>query len=145
MYSFSSKDHLKLEKCKNLVIDIIDIILYNEFNKIESSFWAKKEKNNMKKMVVAVIGCGRIANMAHFPALTNLEDVRIKYACDLFIENCRIELTHFADLLTCADLTCVEEIRCFSAALCDELAKLEHVCSHKEFNKLFLVTHSIPP
>ncbi len=34
-------------------------------------------------MVVAVIGCGRISNSAHFPALTKLEDVRIKYACDL--------------------------------------------------------------
>ena len=32
---------------------------------------------------VAVIGCGRIANSAHFPALTKLDDVRIKYACDL--------------------------------------------------------------
>ena len=35
---------------------------------------------------VAVIGCGRIANGAHFIALNNLEDVRIKYACDLIIE-----------------------------------------------------------
>ena len=32
---------------------------------------------------IAVIGCGRIATFAHFPALTQLEDVRIKYACDL--------------------------------------------------------------
>ena len=35
------------------------------------------------KTTVAVIGCGRIANNAHFPALTQLENVRIKYACDL--------------------------------------------------------------
>ena len=35
---------------------------------------------------VAVIGCGRIAKNAHFPALDTLEDVRIKYACDLIIE-----------------------------------------------------------
>ncbi len=35
---------------------------------------------------IAVIGCGRIADMAHFPALSKLEDVRIKYACDLLIE-----------------------------------------------------------
>ena len=40
----------------------------------------------MKKTVVAVIGCGRIAHGAHFPALTALENVRIKYACDLIIE-----------------------------------------------------------
>ena len=32
---------------------------------------------------IAVIGCGRIANMAHFPALTKIEGVRIKYACDI--------------------------------------------------------------
>lgn len=35
------------------------------------------------KTTIAVIGCGRIANSAHFPALSKLEDVRIKYACDL--------------------------------------------------------------
>ena len=36
--------------------------------------------------VVAVIGCGRISDMAHFPALSEMENVRIKYACDLLIE-----------------------------------------------------------
>ena len=35
---------------------------------------------------IGVIGCGRIANNAHFPALSSLENVRIKYACDLIIE-----------------------------------------------------------
>ena len=35
---------------------------------------------------IAVIGCGRIANAAHLPALSNLDNVRIKYACDLIIE-----------------------------------------------------------
>ena len=39
--------------------------------------------------VVAVIGCGRISDMAHFPALSQMENVRIKYACDLLIENQR--------------------------------------------------------
>ena len=37
-------------------------------------------------MVVAVIGCGRIARNAHFPALDKIEGVRIKYACDLIVE-----------------------------------------------------------
>ncbi len=32
---------------------------------------------------VAIIGCGRIANNAHLPALSELENVRIKYACDI--------------------------------------------------------------
>lgn len=35
--------------------------------------------------VVAVIGCGRISEF-HFPALQVLDEVRIKYACDLLIE-----------------------------------------------------------
>ena len=32
---------------------------------------------------VAIIGCGRIANNAHLPALTKLQDVKIKYVCDV--------------------------------------------------------------
>ena len=40
----------------------------------------------MNPVVVAVIGCGRIANGAHLPALQELENVRIKYACDLILE-----------------------------------------------------------
>ncbi len=40
----------------------------------------------MKTTTVAVIGCGRIANNAHFPALSKFDDVRIKYACDVILE-----------------------------------------------------------
>lgn len=40
----------------------------------------------MEKKVVAIIGCGRIASMAHLPALSALENVRIKYACDTLVE-----------------------------------------------------------
>ena len=36
--------------------------------------------------IIAVIGCGRIANTQHFKALSEMEDVRIKYACDLIKE-----------------------------------------------------------
>jgi len=35
---------------------------------------------------IAVIGCGRIAKNAHFPALSKMEGVRVKYACDLILE-----------------------------------------------------------
>ena len=38
---------------------------------------------------VAIIGCGRIANNAHLPALSRMENVRIKYACDLLIEKAK--------------------------------------------------------
>ena len=37
------------------------------------------------KTTVAVIGCGRISHN-HIPALAQMENVRIKYACDLIIE-----------------------------------------------------------
>lgn len=40
----------------------------------------------MKQTVVGVIGCGRISDIAHFPSLSQIENVRIKYACDLIIE-----------------------------------------------------------
>ncbi len=35
---------------------------------------------------IAVIGCGRIANKQHLPALSKIDEVRIKYACDLIPE-----------------------------------------------------------
>ena len=35
---------------------------------------------------IAVIGCGRISYGAHFPALAQIEGLRVKYACDLIIE-----------------------------------------------------------
>lgn len=35
---------------------------------------------------IAVIGCGRIANAAHFPAFEKMGDVRVKYACDIIEE-----------------------------------------------------------
>ncbi len=40
----------------------------------------------MKTPVVAVVGCGRIANAAHFPAFAQIEGLRVKYACDLIEE-----------------------------------------------------------
>lgn len=43
----------------------------------------------MKTTVVAIIGCGRIAKHAHLPALSKLENVRIKYACDLIEEKAK--------------------------------------------------------
>lgn len=36
--------------------------------------------------VIGIIGCGRIANNAHLPALTKIQKVRIKYACDIIYE-----------------------------------------------------------
>lgn len=39
----------------------------------------------MKKTVIAVIGCGRISK-AHFPGFAEMDNIRIKYACDLIEE-----------------------------------------------------------
>ena len=36
--------------------------------------------------VLAIIGCGRIARGAHFPTLSQIENIRIKYACDIIEE-----------------------------------------------------------
>ena len=35
---------------------------------------------------LAIIGCGRIADLAHFPALSKIDNARIKYACDIIPE-----------------------------------------------------------
>jgi len=40
----------------------------------------------MSKTVIAVIGCGRIANIAHFPAFAQMDEIRVKYACDILPE-----------------------------------------------------------
>ncbi|MBO6280304.1 MAG: Gfo/Idh/MocA family oxidoreductase [Bacilli bacterium] len=39
--------------------------------------------------VIAVIGCGRISDIAHLPTLSQLENVRIKYACDILIDKAK--------------------------------------------------------
>lgn len=38
---------------------------------------------------IAIIGCGRIAMGAHLPALAQIKDLRIKYACDLIEEKAK--------------------------------------------------------
>ena len=40
-----------------------------------------------KKYCIAVIGCGRIASIAHLPTFASISDkVRVKYACDIIVE-----------------------------------------------------------
>ena len=54
----------------------------------------------MKKTVVAVIGCGRIAKGAHFPALAGMVDtVRVKYACDLIEEKAQSYKEQYPELV----------------------------------------------
>lgn len=39
-----------------------------------------------EKKVIAVVGCGRISSKTHIPALTSLDDVYVKYVCDIIPE-----------------------------------------------------------
>ncbi len=40
-------------------------------------------------ITIAVIGCGRIAQNAHFPALSRISGLRIKYACDIILDKAK--------------------------------------------------------
>lgn len=51
----------------------------------------------MKK--IAVIGCGRIAINAHFPALSKIDGVKVKYACDLIEEKAQAMKDKYPDLV----------------------------------------------
>lgn len=48
---------------------------------------------------IAVIGCGRIANNAHFPALSKIEGVKVKYACDLIEEKAAAAKEKYPELI----------------------------------------------
>lgn len=50
------------------------------------------------KTTIAIIGCGRIADAAHFPALVQLDDVRIKYACDIIPEKAEAAKAKFGKI-----------------------------------------------
>lgn len=46
-------------------------------------------------ITAAIVGCGRICENAHLPALSQLDNVRIKYACDLIEEKAQKMKEHF--------------------------------------------------
>lgn len=48
---------------------------------------------------IAIIGCGRIAYNAHFPALSNIEGIKVKYACDLIIEKAQAMKDQYPNLV----------------------------------------------
>lgn len=48
--------------------------------------------------VIAVIGCGRIANNAHFPAFEKMNNVRVKYACDVIEEKAKAAKEKFSKI-----------------------------------------------
>ncbi len=54
-----------------------------------------------KKQVIAVVGCGRIARLAHLPAFSQMDNVRIKYACDILPEKAEKLKEDFPIIETC--------------------------------------------
>ena len=48
---------------------------------------------------IAVIGCGRIAQGSHFPALSKIPGVMIKYACDLIKEKAEKMKNEYPELV----------------------------------------------
>ena len=53
----------------------------------------------MNKTVIAVVGCGRIASQAHFPAFAQMDNIRIKYACDLIEEKAQAMKDTYPELV----------------------------------------------
>lgn len=64
----------------------------------------------MKKHTIAIIGCGRIANHAHLPALSGRTDVTIRYACDLIAEKAEAAVRRYG---------CEQAITDYRVALAD--------------------------
>ena len=50
---------------------------------------------------IAVIGCGRISDIAHFPAFEKIDDLRIKYACDLILEKAEAMKAKYSKIEQC--------------------------------------------
>lgn len=52
-----------------------------------------------RKVTIAVVGCGRIARNAHFPAFKAIGSVKVKYACDLIEEKAQAFKDEYPDLV----------------------------------------------
>lgn len=52
-----------------------------------------------EKRIIAVVGCGRIANAAHFPAFVACGNVFVKYACDLIESKAAAVKEKYPDLV----------------------------------------------
>ncbi|MBQ2967658.1 MAG: Gfo/Idh/MocA family oxidoreductase [Clostridia bacterium] len=68
---------------------------------------------------IAVIGCGRIADAAHFPAFEKIDGVRIKYACDLILEKAEAAKAKYTKIEQC--------ITDYNIALADEEVEAVYV------------------
>ncbi|MBP3334297.1 MAG: Gfo/Idh/MocA family oxidoreductase [Clostridia bacterium] len=87
----------------------------------------------MKKINVAVIGCGTIANSAHIPSYMNNEKVNIKYFCDIIPERAEAAVNKYG---------CGKAIVDYKEILDDEELDAVSVCTpnyaHAEISNAFL-------
>ncbi len=53
----------------------------------------------MDKMVIAVIGCGRLGGGTHMPHLNNIKGVYVKYACDIILSKAEAVKAKYPELI----------------------------------------------
>ncbi|NLE12112.1 MAG: Gfo/Idh/MocA family oxidoreductase [Clostridiales bacterium] len=83
-----------------------------------------------EKMKVAVIGCGRIANSAHIPSYRKLDDVEIKYFCDLIPEKAQKSADEYGSGIVITD---------YKQALADPEVKAISVCTPNKDHKFISI------
>lgn len=57
----------------------------------------------MNLLTVGIVGCGRICNGAHVPALKNIDGIKVKYACDLIAEKAETVKEKLGAEIACTD------------------------------------------
>lgn len=83
------------------------------------------------KIVLGIIGCGMVAEGAHFPALTKNDDCIIKYACDLIIEKAEKMKSRYPDRV---EQVTVDYRDLLSDPEVDAVYNLTPVAGHKDIS-----------
>lgn len=84
----------------------------------------------MKKIKVAVIGCGAIASSAHIPAYMSCDDVEIKYFCDIIPERADDAVDR---------LDCGKAIYDYHEILDDGELDAVSVCTHNDMHSVISI------
>lgn len=84
----------------------------------------------MKKVKVAVIGCGTIANSAHIPAYLKNDNVEIRYFCDIIPEKARMCVEKYG---------CGEAVTNYHDFLNDPELDAVSVCTHNDLHSVISI------
>lgn len=84
----------------------------------------------MKKVRVAVIGCGTIANSAHIPAYLKNDSVEIKYFCDIIPEKARMCVEKYG---------CGEAVTDYHDFINDPELDAVSVCTHNDLHSVISI------